>query len=69
MSTIISIASRRRRCGAAALEIGLDLLGEIAAVGQAGQRIVMRHEVDALFGPDALGDVFEQQHDACPAAS
>ena len=53
-----------RRFGAATLEVGHDLLSEVGAVGQARQRIVVRHEVDALFGADALGDVLEQQHDA-----
>ncbi len=52
------------RLVAAPLDIGLDLLGEIGPVGQARQRIVVRHEVDALLGADTLGDVLEQQHDA-----
>ena len=48
-----------RRIGAAPLEIGRYLLGEVSAVGEARQCVVMRHEIYALFGADALGDIFE----------
>ncbi len=46
---------------ALATEVGegfFDLLGEQDAVGQAGQRVMARHEGDARFRAPPLGDVF-----------
>ena len=60
-STSISMTLSLGRLTARPLEVGCDLLGEVGAVGEAGQRVVVRHEVDALLGLDARGDVFEQR--------
>ena len=53
-----------RRLTPRPFEIELHLLGEVGAVGESGQRVVMRHVVDAFLGLDARGDVFEQRHSA-----
>ncbi len=47
---------------AASAQVLLHPLGEVGAVGEARQRIVMRHEVDPFFGMHAGRDVLEQQH-------
>ena len=53
----VDVEDRERPALAQAPRASLQIAAQQHAVGQVGQRVVMRHMRDALVGADALGDV------------